>query len=132
MCSTGIVNRSSAESKTNDQTTPQTTSILEQSHESEVEQVTEQIPTQAVVADQTYTQEPEERLNTAVGAELIPATESAHPPQSLTNYYFQVDTSAGVSTMEISASTPEDAQRILREFRGNPTVIQGPVTSVAW
>ncbi len=51
------------------------------------------------------------------------------PPTSLQTYYVEVTRGPGASEiLELDASSPEHALRILRDFRGNPRVVRGPST----
>ena len=54
---------------------------------------------------------------------------SDEPPPPLQTYYVEVMRGPDASEiLELEASSPEHAMRILRDFRGNPRVVQGPST----
>jgi hypothetical protein len=59
---------------------------------------------------------------------------SAEKPVSpaLNTYYFLVSKNGVSQTLSLTASDPEHAKEILRKFRGNPNVIQGPSNSIEW
>ncbi len=52
---------------------------------------------------------------------------SDEPPPPLQTYYVEIMSGPNVSEqLELEASSPEHALRILRDFRGNPRVVNGP------
>jgi hypothetical protein len=54
---------------------------------------------------------------------------SDQPPPSLRTYYVEVMRGPDASEiLELEASSPEHALEILRDFRGNPRVVNGPST----
>lgn len=104
---------------------------IEQVEEHLSDQAVEQPPTATATEDYRTQQEPAEEPN-ALPIELTPAPEPEQSLPLLTTYYFHVGTPEASSTIEIAAPSPQKAETILRDFRGNPTVIEGPTTVVTW
>ena len=131
MCSTNNFGQSNTASAPSEQVIAASTQPLDQSDIPAYEQPISQTPLETIAGDQTLHHEPAEETSAPL-VESAHASEPEEAKPTLTKYYFQVGTPYNISTVEVSAQTPEMAQEILRNFRGNPPVIQGPSTEVNW
>ena len=77
----------------------------------------------------------EERHDTSKIAsvnEALKEDNSAPKQPALNTYYFLVSKDGVSQTVSLAAPDPEKAKEVLRKFRGNPDVLQGPSNSVEW
>lgn len=55
------------------------------------------------------------------------------PPSTLRTFYVQFRTSTGaLATQHVKAFDEAGARKVLRDFRGDPHILQGPATEVSW
>jgi hypothetical protein len=55
------------------------------------------------------------------------------PPPALRTFYVQFRTGTGaLATQRVQAFDEAGARKVLRDFRGDPEILQGPATEVSW
>lgn len=63
--------------------------------------------------------------------QILPAT-STQAPKMKKFYALVVKSDGQTETIELESTTPESAKIVIRDFRGNPEVLNGPSETIDW